>query len=154
MQGHADVIKGLNEVLTKQLTAINQYFLHARMLKNWGYNQIAEKVWKESIHQMKEAQKVSDRILFLDGLPNFQKLFKLEIGEHTHESLQNDRKYCEGACDNLRRVTQVCLDSKDHVSRELVEDLLVKEEEYLDWIETQLSTIDEIGLQKYLAEKI
>tara|TARA_B100001094_G_C17998379_1_gene703849 strand:+ start:507 stop:971 length:465 start_codon:yes stop_codon:yes gene_type:complete len=154
MQGNVDVIKGLNELLTGQLSAINQYFLHARMLSDWGYEKVAKKVYKASIHQMKEAQKVTDRILFLEGLPNYQKLLKLEIGENTLEALENDKNCSNKACLDLRRVTQLCLDAKDHASRELVEHILEEEEEYLDWIETQLSAIGDIGIENYLAEQI
>ena len=154
MKGDQNVIKGLNEILTGQLSAINQYFLHARMLSDWGYEKVAKKVYKASIHQMKEAQKVTDRILFLEGLPNYQKLLKLEIGEQTHEVLKNDKSCCEKACGELRRVTQLCLDAKDHASRELVEHILEEEEEYLDWLEIQLSAIKEVGLENYLAEKL
>lgn len=154
MKGDANIIKGLNEILTRQLSAINQYFLHARMLKDWGYERVAGKVYKASIHQMKEAQKVTDRILLLEGLPNYQKLLKLEIGEDTLEILNNDKKSCESACDDLRRVCQMSLDAKDHVSRELIEHLLEEEEEYLDWLETQLSAIKDVGIENYLAEQL
>ena len=154
MKGDASIIKGLNEILTGQLTAINQYFLHARMLSNWGYGKIAEKTYKESIRQMKMAQKITDRILFLEGLPNYQKLLRLSIGEKAHETLTCDLSYCQKSCEELRRVTQECLDRSDHVSRELLEDILEDEESHLDWLETQLSTIDEIGLENYLAEKL
>ena len=154
MKGDANVVKGLNEILTIQLSAINQYFLHARMLSDWGYEKVAKKVYKASIHQMKEAQKVTDRILFLEGLPNYQKVLKLEIGEETHEVLKNDKVCCHNACDELKRVTQICLDAKDHGSRELVEHILEDEEQYLDWLETQLSAIGDIGIENYLAEQI
>ena len=154
MKGNKEVIVGLNEILTGQLSAINQYFLHARMLSDWGYEKVAKKVYKASIHQMKEAQKVTDRILFLEGLPNYQKLLKLEIGENTKEVLDNDKKRCEVACSEMRRITEVCFDHKDHASRELVEHMLEEEEGYLDWLETQLSAIGEIGMENYLAEQL
>ena len=112
MKGDTQVLKGLNEILTGQLTAINQYFLHARMLTDWGYEKVAEKVYKESISQMKLAKKVTDRILFLEGLPNYQKLLKLEIGEDPKECLQNDLAYCENACKEMKRVTDLCLNRK------------------------------------------
>ena len=154
MKGDSLIIRGLNEVLTSELTAINQYFLHARMLSNWGYSGLTEKVYKESIRQMKVAKKVTDRILFLEGLPNYQKLLKLEIGEKPTESLLADRNYCSSACRLLRTQIQACLEKKDHVSRELLEDILKDEEQHLDWLETQQRAIDEVGIENYLSEKI
>lgn len=154
MKGEQSVIKGLNEVLTLELSAINQYFLHARMLKNWGYKGLTDKVYKESIRQMKIAQKVTDRILFLEGLPNYQKLLKLEIAESPEESLIADRKFCESSCELLRETIALCLGQRDHASRELLEDILKDEEKHLDWLETQKRAIDEVGKENYLAEKI
>ena len=119
-----DVVKALNEVLTGQLSAINQYFLHARMLSDWGYEKIAKVVYKESIHQMKVAEKTTDRILLVEGLPNYQKLLKLQIGEEVEEVLTNDKNYCVTAIERMRDVAKLCLDKKDHVSRELIEDML------------------------------
>ncbi|SME98003.1 bacterioferritin [Pseudobacteriovorax antillogorgiicola] len=154
MKGEQDVIKGLNEVLTGQLTAINQYFLHARMLKDWGYEKIAKPVYKESIRQMKVAEKVTDRILLLEGLPNYQKLLKLSIGESAIECLGNDLKFCSGACQKLAVNTKLCLDKLDHVSRELLEDIEVGEQKFLLWLETQQYNIKELGPEKYLAEQL
>ena len=154
MKGNSEVLKGLNEVLTCQLTAINQYFLHARMLSDWGYEKIAKKVYGESIHQMKEAKKTTDRILFLEGLPNYQKLLKLSIGEDAGECLKNDLAFCSGSRDELKRVTLLCLEKKDHASREMLEHMLEKEESFLDWLEIQQRVINNIGIEKYLAEKI
>ena len=154
MRGDASVIKGLNEVLTLELTAINQYFLHARMLRNWGYEGLTERVYKESIRQMKVAQKVTDRILFLEGLPNYQKLLSLEIAESPTESLLADKRYCEGACHLLKDKIQLCLKKKDHPSRELLENLMIGEQAHLDWLETQQQAIHDLGTKNYLAEKI
>ena len=154
MKGDNEVIKGLNEVLTGQLTAINQYFLHSRMLSDWGYEKLAGKVYKESIHQMKAAKDITDRILLLEGLPNYQKLLKLDIGENAMETLSNDKGFCETSCETLRRVTQLCLDKKDHVSREMMEDFLEKEESHLDWLEIQMKASAEVGKENYLAEKL
>ena len=154
MKGDDQVVKQLNKVLTQQLTAINQYFLHARMLKDWGYEGVAEKVYKESIRQMKAAQKVTDRILFLEGLPNYQKLLKLMIGENARECLQNDLQFASQGRNEYVSTVSVCLDKKDHASRELVEHLLSDEEEYIDWLETQNSLIHSLGVENYLAEHI
>lgn len=154
MQGNNDVVRGLNEVLTRQLTAINQYFLHARMHADWGYEPIGKTVYKESIRQMKLAEKVTDRILLLEGLPNYQKLLKLKIGETAVESLQNDLFFCKEACEKLRETVTICLEKKDHVSRELLEDLLVHEEKHLDWLEIQDRLVKSLGAANYLSENL
>ena len=149
-----EIVKALNEVLTGQLSAINQYFLHASMLSDWGYETIATVVYKESITQMKLAEKTTDRILLIEGLPNYQKLLKIDIGEETEEVLSNDKAYCENAIERLRKVAELCMQKKDHVSREMVEGMLRKEESHLLWLETQIDLIKEIGLKNYLAEQI
>jgi len=154
MKGEAVPIKGLNDILTGQLTAISQYFLHAKMLKDWGYEKLGSAVYKESIRQMKAAEKVTDRILLLDGLPNYQKLLNLKIGENTAEALNFDQSLCEYLSNTQRSVVKQCLDHQDHGSRELIEHLLKSEEGYLDWMESQQSIIKDIGLDNYLAEQI
>lgn len=154
MKGDQKVINALNEILLGELTAINQYFLHARMCKDWGYERIAEKVYKESIEEMKHAQDLTDRILFLDGLPNLQKLGKLNIGETIPEQYEADLKLEMEARDNLKSAIKTCFDSPDHVSRELLEHILTDEEEHIDWLEAQLGLIKEVGTEAYLAEQI
>ena len=154
MKGHAKVIEVLNEVLTGELTAINQYFLHARMCKNWGYDRIAEKVRKESIDEMKHASDLTDRVLFLEGVPNLQKLGKLNIGESVHEQLKSDLKLEHEALALLRRGVQICLQHEDHTSRELLEHILRDEEAHVDWLEAQLTLIEQIGIENYLAQQI
>lgn len=154
MKGDAAVIKTLNEVLTGELTAINQYFLHASMCKNWGYNKLAEKVREESIDEMKHAQELIDRVLFLEGVPNLQKLDSLHIGETVPEQFQADLDLETLALERLRRGVDVCWKAKDHASRELLESILAAEEEHADWLEAQLGIIKEIGKENYLAEQM
>lgn len=154
MQGDPKVIQHLNDVLTGELTAINQYFLHARMLKNWGYERIASKVYHESIDEMKHASDLTDRILFLEGLPNYQKLLKLRIGENVEEIFKNDLQLEIEAMARLKEAIKTCFDVEDHGSRDLFEKILVDEEQHIDWLEEQLSLIKDLGLQNYLAEQI
>lgn len=154
MKGDPEVIAVLNEVLTGELTAINQYFLHARMCKNWGYEKIAEKIWKESIDEMKHAQEITDRVLFLEGVPNLQKLDHLNIGESVPEQLKFDLALEALAHARLKKGIEVCYGKKDHVTRELFERILKDEEAHTDWIETQLGIIQSIGLERYLAEQL
>lgn len=154
MKGDPKVIDALNEVLTGELTAINQYFLHARMCKNWGYERIAHFVYKESIEEMKHAQDLVDRILFLEGVPNLQKLGKLNIGETVPEQLDSDLKLEYQALDRLKAAIKVTFEAADHTSRELLEHILEEEEKHIDWIEMQLGQIKELGKQIWLAEQI
>ena len=154
MKGDAKVIEFLNKVLYNELTAINQYFLHAKMLKNWGLKELAEHEYHESIDEMKHADKLSDRILFLDGLPNFQALGKLRIGENPRELLQCDLALELEAVPLLREAITHCESVSDFVSRQLFADILESEEEHIDWIETQLSLIERIGEQNYLAQQL
>lgn len=154
MQGDPKVVQHLNEILTGELTAINQYFLHARMLKNWGYERLAAKVYHESIDEMKHASDLTDRILFLDGLPNYQKLLKLKIGENVEEILKNDLQLEMEAMTRLKEALKTCFDCVDHGSRELLEHILVDEESHIDWLEEQLSLIKDLGIQHYLAQQI
>ena len=154
MKGDPKVIEALNEVLTGELTAINQYFLHARMCKNWGYERIAQYVMKESIDEMKHSQDLVDRILFLEGIPNLQKLGKLNIGETVPEQLDADLKLEYQAVDRLKAAIKVAFDAADHSSRELLEHILEDEEKHIDWLEAQLGQINELGKQLWLAEQI
>ena len=154
MQGDAKVIQFLNRVLYSELTAINQYFLHAKMLRNWGFGELAEYEYKVSIHAMKRADKLAERILFLEGLPNFQSLGKLRIGENPHELLVCDLALENESLPVLREAIAWCETAGDYVSRQLLSDILESEEEHVDWIETQLSVIERIGEPNYLLSKL
>ena len=154
MKGDAKVIEYLNKALYNELTAINQYFLHAKMLKNWGLKELAEHEYKESIDEMKHADKLAERILFLDGLPNFQALGKLRIGENPRELLSCDLALELEALPLLREAIKYCETVGDYVSRKLFADILDSEEEHIDWIETQLALIERLGEQNYLLTKI
>ena len=154
MQGDPKVIEHLNKALYNELIAINQYFLHARMLKNWGLKELAEHEYHESIDEMKHADKLTERILFLDGLPNFQNLGKLRIGETPLEILKADLALELEALPTLKQAIAHCEQVGDYVSRELFADILASEEEHIDWIETQLSLVARVGEQNYLQSKI
>ncbi len=154
MKGDAKVIEFLNRALYNELTAINQYFLHAKMLKNWGLKELAEHEYHESIDEMKHADKLAERILFLDGLPNFQALGKLRIGENPAELLQCDLDLELEALPLLRDAIAHCESIADYVSRQLFADILESEEEHIDWIETQLALIARVGEQNYLAQQL
>ena len=154
MQGDAKVIDYLNKALYNELTAINQYFLHAKMLKNWGLKELAEHEYKESIDEMKHADKLSERILFLDGLPNFQALGKLRIGETPREILECDLALEQEALPPLREAIAYCESVADYVSRQLFVKILDSEEEHIDWLETQLDLIERIGEPNYLLSKL
>ena len=154
MQCDPKVIEHLNKALYNELIAINQYFLHARMLKNWGLKELAEHEYHESIDEMKHADKLTERILFLDGLPNFQNLGKLRIGETPLELLKADLALEMEALPTLREAIAYCEQVGDYVSRQLFADILESEEEHIDWIETQLGLIARVGEQNYLQTKI
>jgi bacterioferritin len=154
MKGDTNVLRLLNEQLTNELTAINQYFLHARMYQHWGFEKIGKKEYEESIGEMKHADKLINRILMLDGLPNLQALHKLLIGENTEEMLQCDLQLEQLSQKTVKDGIAVCEAAGDYVSREIFREILEDTEEHIDWIETQLDLIGKVGLQNYLQSQL
>lgn len=154
MKGNSEVIKILNTTLTNELTSINQYFLHARMLGNWGYKELEEHEREESIDEMKHADHLIERILFLEGLPNLQKLGKLLIGETPREIFECDLQLELAASKDLKEGIALCESVADYVSRDLLRGILADEESHIDWLETQLELMDRLGEERYLAEKM
>jgi len=149
MKSDSTVIKHLNKALANELIAINQYFLHSRMYKDWGLNKLGDKEYEESIDEMKHADQLIERILFLEGLPNLQNLGKLLIGENTREMLECDLKLEMIACPDLKEGIAYCESIGDYVSRDLLASILDSEEEHIDWLETQLDLINRVGLENY-----
>ena len=150
MRGDQTVIQHLNAVLKNELTAINQYFLHARMLRHWGVSKLGDREYHQSLDEMKDADKLIERILFLDGLPNLQDLDKLLIGENVREILECDLRLEEAGLTRLREAIAYCEGVRDFVSRDLFSDILQGEEDQVDFIETQFELIDRIGLERYI----
>jgi bacterioferritin len=154
MKGNKKVVDVLNDVLSAELVGINQYFLHAKMCKNWGYERIADVDYHESIDEMKHAEKLVERILFLQGVPNLQKLGRVRIGQTIPEQLALDLELEMDAVVRLNRGIALCADEGDNTSRDLLEDILESEEKHLDWLETQLGLIRQLGEKAYLAEQL
>ena len=154
MKGDAKIIDLLNEVLTGELTAINQYFLHSRMCRNWGYHRLAEHIKKESIDEMKHADSLIERVLFLDGLPNVQRLGKVLIGQSPHEILKNDHALEMTAIPLLNKGLGLCRELGDNGTEDLLRHILTSEEEHVDWLEAQFDLIAQVGEQNYLAQQI
>jgi bacterioferritin len=154
VRGDAEVIAALNDVLTAELTAINQYFIHHKMCENWGYARLSHKKREESIDEMKDADSIIGRILYFDGVPNMQKLFPVRVGEDPIEQHKLDLAVETEAIDRLNRAIALCREKGDNGSRELLEAVLKGEEESADWLEAQLHIVDEIGKEQYLAEQI
>jgi len=154
MKGDTKIIALLNEVLKAELTAINQYFLHAEMCENWGYYNLNAITRKESIEEMTHAEKLMERILLLDGTPNMSELFKINVGQNVEQQLKNDLQLEYTAVKRLNDGIQLCVEKNDNGSRELLEKILVDEEHHIDWLEGQLHAIGEMGIQNYLSQQL
>jgi bacterioferritin len=154
VKGSQLVIDSLNDILTAELTAVNQYFIHAKMCDNWGYKRLYKAVYAESIDEMKHADELIERILFLEGVPNVQRYNKVTVGETVKEQLELDLKMEYAAVDRFRKAIPLCRQEGDETTAEKLEHMLSSEEEHVDWLETQLELINQVGLQNYLAEMI
>ncbi|MGH9182296.1 MAG: bacterioferritin [Acidimicrobiales bacterium] len=154
MKGDTGIVDLLNEVLTAELTAVNQYFAHAKMCQNWGYQRLAEAGRKESVEEMRHAERLIERILYLEGMPNLQRLGTVRLGETAPEQLRSDLEVELLAIERLNRGVAVCREAGDNGTRELLEAVLADEEEHADWLETQLSAIEAVGEANYLAQQL
>jgi bacterioferritin len=154
MKGQAEIIDALNELLTAELTAINQYFIHAKMCENWGFSRLASKKRSESVEEMKHADRVIERILFLDGVPNMQRLGPVRVGEEPIEQHKLDLALELEARERLNKLVTLAAAKEDNGTRELVESILLEEEDGIDWLEAQLHLVKEVGRERYLAEQI
>ena len=154
MQGNPEIIDALNDILTAELTAINQYFIHAKMCGNWGYEKLEHRIREESIDEMKHADELIERILYFDGVPNLQRLLPLRVGETVPEQFESDLAVERAAVVRFNNAIALCVEKGDNGTRELLADMLTSEEDHLDWLETQLTTIEQIGLQNYLAQQL
>jgi bacterioferritin len=154
MKGDAKVIEALNGALTIELTAINQYFVQAKMCANWGFHALAGKHYKESVEEMKHAEKLIDRILFLDGIPNIARYDVIRVGTDVKEQFENDLKLESGGVKHYNAAIDLCLKASDGGSREILEGILLESEHHVDWLESQLNVIKQIGLENYLAQQL
>ena len=154
MQGNSEIIEALNEVLTAELTAINQYFVQAKMCANWGYERLAKKFHEESIGEMKDADDIIERILYFEGIPNMQRLHHVPVGEEPKEQIALALETEKAAIERLNRAIALCRESGDNGTRDLLEGILKGEEEGADWLEAQLYLIQNVGLERYLSEQI
>lgn len=154
MKGNEEVITLLNQLLTNELTSINQYFIHAKMCDNWGYDRLAHKIREESIDEMRHAELIVDRILFLEGVPNLQRYNKLHVGETVKEQLESDLQLEYAAITFLNQGIEAARKASDNATEELMTKILVSEEAHTDWLETQLELIRQVGDQNYLAQQI
>ena len=154
MQGDPEIIEMLNEVLTAELTAVNQYFAHAKMNENWGFDRLASKIREESIDEMKDAERIIDRILYLEGIPNLQRLNSVRVGETVPEQLALDLDLEKAAIERYNKGVELAVAKSDNGTRELLEEKLVGEEAHADWLESQLELINQVGVENYLAQQI
>jgi bacterioferritin len=154
MESNSDIIEILNEVLTGELTAVNQYFIHAKMCKDWGFDRLHDHSREESIDEMRHAETIIERVLYLDGVPNLQRLSPLRVGETVREQMENDLLTEKEAVERLNRGVALAVSAGDNGTRSILETILLSEEEHIDWIETQLSAMDTLGDNAYLAEQL
>ena len=154
MKGNAKLIEMLNDILTGELTSVNQYFVHAKMCENWGYHRLAHAVRAESIEEMKHADELIERILYLDGVPNLQRLNKVRVGEKVLEQLKLDYKLEQEAVPRLNQAIALAVEVGDNGTREMLEEILTSEENHIEWLEAQLSQVEQVGEENYLAQQI
>ncbi|HVZ87527.1 MAG TPA: bacterioferritin [Polyangia bacterium] len=154
MQGDSEILTALNDILTSELTAINQYFIHHKMLANWHYDRLSKKKREESIEEMKHADRIIERILYLDGIPNMQRLGPVGVGQEPIEMHKIDLELEREAVARLNQAINLCIAKKDAGTRELLEELLEEEEDSIDWLEAQLKQVQDIGRERYLSEQI